>query len=177
MNHLPNQTKPAMKAFSIIIGLLIIPAMVYYEKTIEIKGTVIDAVERTPLKDCHVYVKGTNIGIVTGEDGKFTLQIPVIYKNKPLVVSYVGYSSFEEKVSVVQQLDVQIAMEHAVVSLDEIIIMPGKELLVDQAIDKVLAEYDDQEEMLEDFYAVLLFMDHDYSVLNRVMKNDTLRSD
>ena len=166
-----------MKALIIMIGLLIVPAMVYYEKTIEIKGTVIDAYERKPLKDSHVYVKGTKIGVVTGENGDFILNIPITYKNKTLVVSYVGYTSFEEKVYKVQQFGSQIVMQPALVALEEIIIMPGKELLVDQAIDKVLAEYDDQDKMLEDFYAVLLSMDHDYHVLSRVIDMDTLRND
>ena len=166
-----------MKALIIIIGLLIVPAMVYYEKTIEIKGTVINAYDRKPLKDSHVYVKGTSIGAVTGENGDFTLKIPVVYKNKTLIVSYVGYESFEEKVSSVQQFEAQIVMQPAVVALDEIIIMPGKALLVDQAIDKVSAKYDDQEEMLEDFYAVLLSMDHDYRVLNRVIDMEKLSND
>lgn len=160
-----------MKAFSIIVGLLILPAMVIYEKSIEIRGTVIDAVERTPLKDSHVYVKGTNIGVVSGEHGEFTLQVPLIYKNKPLIVSYVGYENFEEKVSKVQQLEIQVAMHPAVITLDEIMVMPGKELLVDQAIDKILGEYDDPDEMLTDFYLALFVIDEDHQVLDKVMKD------
>jgi len=159
-----------MKAISIVFGLLILPVMIYNEKSIDINGTVIDAVERTPLKDCHVYVEGTHIGVVSGDHGEFSLQVPLIYKNRPLIVSYVGYSTFEEKVSRVNQPKIQIAMQPAIVALDEIVIMPGKELIVDRAIEKVLDEYDDSEEMLTDFYLALLSMDQDHNVLKKVME-------
>jgi len=93
-----------------------------------------------------------------------------MYKNRPLIVSYVGYTSYEERISTIQQFEVQIALQPAVVSLDEIIVMPGKELLVDQAIDRVLVEYQDQEEMLIDFYTALFVLDQDHAVLNKLMK-------
>jgi hypothetical protein len=162
-----------MKAICIIIGLLVLPAMVYNEKSIQLKGTVIDAVERVPLNGSHVYVKGTHIGAVSDENGEFSLQVPLIYQNRPLIISYVGYETYEEKISAIEQFELQIAMKPAVIALDEIMVMPGKEILVDQAIDMVLAEYDDQEEMLSDFYTALFFIDQDRHVLNKVL-NDGL---
>lgn len=143
--------------------------MLYNQKAIEISGTVIDAVEGTPLPDSHIYVSGTHIGAVSDENGKFSFQIPLIYRNRPLVASFVGYSTFEEKVSKLQQCKLQIALQPTAIALDEIIVMPGKELLVDQAIEAVLAEYDDQEEMLIDFYTALFFLDENQEVLSEVV--------
>jgi len=166
-NHQPNNN--TMKIISIIFGLLVLPVMIYNQKSIEIKGIVIDAFERTPLMDSHIYVKGTHIGVVADENGAFSLQVPLIYKNKPLIVSYIGYSNYEEKVSKIHQQELQIALQPSGIALDEIVIMPSKEILVDQAIDQVMAEYDDQEEMLADFYIALLYLDEDHHVLNKVV--------
>jgi len=158
-----------MKLLSIIIGLLILPAMVYYQKSIEIRGVVINAIERTPLVDSHVYISGTDIGTITDENGKFSLQVPIIYGKSPLVVSYVGFASFEKKLSEIRKNELHIAMQPATIPLDEIVITPGKELLVDQAIDQVMAEYESQHEMLEDFYAALFVLDQDQDVLKKML--------
>ena len=154
-----------MKLLTIIIGLLLLPAMAYYQKSVEISGMVIDSVEKTPLMDCHVYVKGTNIGTVTDEAGMFSLKVPLIYKQRPLIVSYVGFVKYEEKVAVIKKSGVQISLQPDVIALEEIVISPGKELLIDQAIDRVMISYEDKGEMLTDFYLALFALDKDYKVL------------
>ena len=160
-----------MKLISIIFGLLILPVLVYNENAIEIKGTVIDSMERTPLIDSHIYVKGTHIGVVSDENGEFELVIPLIYKNRPIIVSYLGYSTFEEKIVVAEDRNLQIALQPTAIALDEIVVMPGKVLMIDKAIDAVLAEYTDQDEMLTDFYTTLLAMDENQKVLKMVMED------
>lgn len=164
-----------MKALCMIIGLLVLPAMLYNEKTIEINGIVVSADEGTPLIDSHVYVKGTHIGVVTDQKGEFFLRVPLIYQNKPLVVSYVGFASFEQKLSKVQQKNVRIAMKPDVYALKELVVTPGKAFLVDQAIDMVMAEYEDEEEMLADFYAALFYFDQDYQVLNSLIGDEPMQ--
>ena len=165
-----------MKAISLIFGLLVLPAMLYNEKAIEIKGTVVDAVEGIPLVDSHVYVKGTHIGAVTDENGEFSLEVPLIYQKKPLVVSYVGYVSFEQQVSKVEQKNLRITMQPDIFALEEVVIMPGKEFLVDKAIDMVMAEYEDEEEMLADFYAALFYFDKDYRILNSLIDEGIIQT-
>ena len=158
-----------MKLLSIVIGLLILPAMVYYQKSIKLSGVVINEYERTPLVDCHVYISSTDIGTVTDKNGRFSLQIPIIHGKRPLVVSHVGFTSFEEKISKITKNELQITMQPAIIQLDEIVITPGKELLVDQAIDQVMAEYESQDEMLEDFYTALFVLDQDQDVLKMMV--------
>ena len=170
-----NQKTNTMKIVSIIIGLLVLPIIVYNEKSIEINGTIVDGIDQTPLKDCHVYVKNTHIGVVSDALGRFSIEVPLLYKNRPLVVSYVGYATYEEKVSKIHQQEVQILLQPSGIALDEVVVMPGKELLVDQAIDSVLVEYDDREEMLMDFYLALLVLDEGHSVWEKV--NDSLTTD
>ena len=86
-----------MKTICIIIGTLFLSVMVYRENAIEINGTVIDSNEKIPLRESHVYVKGTHIGVVADEKGTFSLKVPLIYKNKSLIVSYVGYSNYDDE--------------------------------------------------------------------------------
>ena len=157
-----------MKVISIVLGLLVLPIMLYNEKSIQIQGVVINATTNEPLEDSHVYVKGTHIGAITDENGMFSLEVPLIYQNRPLIVSYVGFSNFEKEVSKLEHHKIRIDMYPGIVSLDEIVIMPGKALLVDQAIDQVMEEYDDQEEMLTDFYQALLVIDEDCQVWDKV---------
>ena len=157
-----------MKAICIVIGLLFLLAMVYEKNSIEIKGTVVDAEERIPLKDCHVFVKGTHIGVTSDDEGAFTLNVPLIYKNKSLIASYVGYSNFEEDIAQLQEQEIQIDMQPAIVALDEVLEMPVKGLLIDQAIDNALTEYNKSDEMLMDFYLALLTMDEDHHVWEKV---------
>lgn len=160
-----------MKLMTIIIGLLILPAMAYYQKSVEIRGVVLNAVEKTPLMDSHVYVRGTNFGTVTDFEGKFSLKIPLIYRQKPLIVSYVGFATYEQIVAEIEQKDLQIALQPGAIVLEEIIVTPGKELLVDRAIDKVMINYEDTLEMLTDFYLSLFVFDTDHKVLKTVYQD------
>lgn len=169
-----NQMNKPMKTLSIIIGLLVLPAMVYYQKTIEINGVVFDAEKGTPLMDSHVYISGTEIGTISGEKGEFTLKVPIIYKDRSLIVSYVGYTTFEKKILNVQRNEIQISMQPGIIALDEVIVTPGRGLLIDQAIDQVMTEYDDPDEMLTDFYSALFVLDQDYQALKQVINENLL---
>ena len=160
-----------MKLLTIIVGLLILPAMAYYQKSVQISGMVISSVEKDPLMDCHVYVKGTNIGTVTDEKGMFTLKVPIMYKQRQLIVSHVGFANFKEKISLIVHEGLQISLQPDVTVLDEIVVTPGKELLVDQAIDQVMTNYEDQDEMLLDFYLALFALDKDHKVLKEAYQD------
>lgn len=139
--------------------------MAYYQNSVQISGRVFNGVEKTPLMDCHVYVKGTNIGTVTDEDGEFSLKVPIMYQRRQLIVSFVGFAKFDEKISLIKHDNLQISLQPEVIALEEIIITPGKELLVDQAIDGVMINYEDKDEMLFDFYLALFALDQDYRIL------------
>jgi hypothetical protein len=61
------------------------------EKTIT--GTVVDNITNQPIPGANVIVKGTQSGVVTDLDGKFTIVAPV--DATKLVVSYMGYKTKE----------------------------------------------------------------------------------
>ena len=157
-----------MKAICIAIGLLFFSAMVYEKNSIEVNGTVMDAKEKIPLKESHIYVKGTHIGVAADEEGAFSLKIPLIYKNKSLIVSYVGYSNFEEDIVKLQHQQIQVELQPTIVVLEEVLVTPDKEVLIDQAIDKALSKYKKSDQMLMDFYQTLLTMDEGHHVWEKV---------
>ncbi|MEN8121447.1 MAG: TonB-dependent receptor [Bacteroidota bacterium] len=63
-----------------------------YAQTREISGTVTNAANET-LVGANIYVKGSTIGTVTDEKGRFTLEIP--QDGATLVVSFIGYETKE----------------------------------------------------------------------------------
>jgi hypothetical protein len=62
-----------------------------------VTGTVIDNNDHLPLPGVEVRAKGTTIGAITNAKGEFTIKVPS--NAGYLIVSLVGYESFEAKVS------------------------------------------------------------------------------
>ncbi|WP_281256965.1 carboxypeptidase-like regulatory domain-containing protein [Nonlabens arenilitoris] len=79
-------------------------------------GTVIDGSNQEPLLGASVIVKGTNVGITTDLDGKFSV---VALSSDVLVISYLGYTTKEIPVST----NLIVTLEEDVASLDQIIVV------------------------------------------------------
>ncbi|MFS4467030.1 carboxypeptidase-like regulatory domain-containing protein [Maribacter sp. 2210JD10-5] len=82
-----------------------------------VKGVVLDE-ENLPLPGANVVLKGSNVGTVTGIDGKFEFPQKV-ETGDVLVISYLGYISQKYKVpeSKLDTLDITITFEAADVEL------------------------------------------------------------
>jgi hypothetical protein len=61
------------------------------QKSIHIKGTVIDSLSREPLSMVNIGVKGKTIGTATNKDGQFSLFLPSGYEGETLVFSNLGF--------------------------------------------------------------------------------------
>ncbi|QNL49151.1 TonB-dependent receptor [Olivibacter sp. SDN3] len=84
----------------------------------EITGRVIDAASNEPLPGVSVLVKNTNSGILTNEQGAFSLTANV---NDVIVVSYIGYTSQEFTVTS-EQDTYSISLESQTSDLDEVVV-------------------------------------------------------
>jgi iron complex outermembrane recepter protein len=62
-----------------------------------ISGTIISANDKQPLPEAIVILKGTNIGVVADENGKYTISIPT--ETGVLVFTYIGFQSKEVTVT------------------------------------------------------------------------------
>lgn len=82
-----------MKKFLIIISLFLITGMLAMAQTVQITGTVSSSEDGLPLPGVTIFVRGTTLGALSSEDGKYVLSAPA--SAKILVFSYVGYKTQE----------------------------------------------------------------------------------
>ncbi|MDR1381651.1 MAG: TonB-dependent receptor plug domain-containing protein, partial [Tannerella sp.] len=84
-----------------------------------VTGTVSDAVTGETIVGANVLVKGTTNGTVTGNDGRYTLEITS--NDAVLQISYIGYLQREIPVGVNTRIDVQLSED--LQSLDEVVVV------------------------------------------------------
>lgn len=85
----------------------------------KVTGIVTDAATDEPLIGVNVVVDGTTIGVVTGSDGSFNIDVPS--SATTLSISYIGYTS--EKVSISGQANINVKLKSDVKQLDEIVVV------------------------------------------------------
>ncbi|MCH5234219.1 MAG: TonB-dependent receptor [Muribaculaceae bacterium] len=103
---------------------------------VTVSGTVVSAADNEPLIGATVMVKGTTMGTATDVDGNFSVQTA---EGKTLVISYVGYDSYEMKVSG-NQSNLMIALKENSQVLDDVVVVgygTQKKSVVTAAISKV----------------------------------------
>lgn len=107
----------------VILDRKIILAPDYLTETIlqaiRITGTVTDAATGEPLPGVYVVLDGTNTGVVTDANGKYSIDIPD--NNAVIAFSYIGYLS--EKVSCEGRTVIDIALAADVQNLEEVIVV------------------------------------------------------
>ena len=105
------------------VGLLGGNLMAQVGSTGQVGGTVTAAENGQPVASASVYLKNTTLGKVSGDDGKFNIDLvpPGIYT---VVIERVGYNPAEKQVTVVagQTARVDIAMETQILQLDELVV-------------------------------------------------------
>lgn len=70
-------------------------AMAAIEQAMQVKGRVVDTANE-PIIGANVIVKGTTTGVITDIDGNFAIDAA---KGSTIVVSFIGYTSQEVKVT------------------------------------------------------------------------------
>lgn len=88
----------------------------------ELKGKVADFLNYEPIESASVYIKNTTIGSITNADGNFVLKVPEKHLSDTLVISSIGYKSFNV-VIVDFENGSDIFLEEDVASLDEVVIV------------------------------------------------------
>ena len=112
--HLPafadNQSNTSQKS--------VVPANEKLQQGISITGTVTDA-DGEPLPGVNVQVKGTQIGIITDADGKYTLNVPS--NESVLMFSYVGFVTQETTVGNRQNININLSEDTRV--MEEVVVV------------------------------------------------------
>lgn len=99
----------------IVIVFLLSMQLNAQQKTIT--GTVTSASDGLPLSGVNIIVKGTNNGVQTNFDGKYSI---IAMKGKTLMFSYIGFKSKE--ISVAEANVINVSMEEDSANLDEVVV-------------------------------------------------------
>jgi TonB-linked SusC/RagA family outer membrane protein len=82
-------------------------------------GTVTDATSGDPVIGANVIIEGTTIGVITDENGKFSIDIPSPSVN--ILVSFIGYNT--ERVQVSGQTTIAVKLVPDITKLDEVVVV------------------------------------------------------
>lgn len=88
------------------------------QQPITITGTVKD-VDNEYLIGVNIQVKGTNIGVVSDENGKYSISVP--NQNSVLVFSYIGFIAVEQTVSNRRVIDITLSED--LQQLEEVVVI------------------------------------------------------
>lgn len=125
------------KFFCLLIGFT---AFSSYAQT-QIKGKVADFMNFAPIESASVYIKNTTVGTITNVEGKFAIMVPEKNLSDTLVISSIGYKSFEKQISEFENGS-DIFLEEDMASLDEVVLVAdtrpktGNEIMI-RAIERL----------------------------------------
>ncbi|MDZ7608306.1 MAG: carboxypeptidase-like regulatory domain-containing protein [Cyclobacteriaceae bacterium] len=111
-----------MRNSVIFLGFILILVIFLFQKYATFYGVVVDARDGKPLKDSHIYVEGTNIGTISNEKGEFALPVPFRHKERQLIVSYLSYTTYVQKISTIEKPEMRIALDQTAIPLDDVIV-------------------------------------------------------
>lgn len=139
---------------------------IYCQELISVSGKVIDQEYKEALKFATVSIKNSPLGTVTNADGYFEFEIPEQYKNDTILVSHIGFHSYETLVSTCP--DSTIELKSNPVQLEEIVVqtkLPGANQIVRKAFDQIRANFSQEPYLLKGFFRQLSLEDEKYVLL------------
>ncbi|MBP1641260.1 MAG: putative outer membrane protein involved in nutrient binding [Bacteroidetes bacterium] len=120
---------------------------------INISGTVTDKINNQPISDCTLGIDGTSIGTIANADGRFTLKIPLKYKDATLHISHLGYEARQIPVAFFAENSRTIYMNQRIVPLQEVIVrMVNPRKIVQEAVESRSKNYPSEPSYLTSFY-------------------------
>ena len=105
--------------FSMFLGLSFF-SLAYGQGGFTATGKVVDSTTGLPLAGASVFALHTTLGVITGNDGSFSLRLPP--GGYDLVVSYTGYQTYVQRINHTNATGLQIALEVEDKSLSEVVV-------------------------------------------------------
>ena len=90
-----------------------------------VSGVVVDSISREPLPYSAVFLRGSDMGIQTAENGRFVIRTRVNFIS--LQFSAMGYTTKEVFVNKGETNEITIELVPTGVTLSEVVVKPGKE--------------------------------------------------
>ncbi|MCB4798300.1 TonB-dependent receptor [Neotamlana laminarinivorans] len=100
----------------------------FCQEKYSISGNITDANNGETLLGATVYLQDTNFGATTNEYGFFSLTAPK--GNYKLIISYVGYTTYSQDISLNNDLNLSFELQESATSLDEVIIVAEESEIV-----------------------------------------------
>ena len=138
----------------LLIGFFFISFLTQGQK-VTISAKVVDAETSEPLGFASVSLKSKSMGTITNEVGEFDFHIPTDNRNDLLMISMLGYESYEAPAwTLLDNNDQIIKLNKATLFLDEVVVsetLKGSDILL-IALSNVDKNYPMQPYMVEGFY-------------------------
>jgi len=137
------------------IFLLALLGQVAHGQPITITGKVVDLETKEPLPFASIGVAGKPIGLISNEQGEFDFHIPPEMRNDILVISMLGYKTFEAPVwSLISTHPVTIELQAGSVMLREVVITDSLKAgeILKLALERIELNYPMEPFQLDGFY-------------------------
>lgn len=109
-----------MKTQNLILALVVLFVFSFNELFSQvITGTVTEQGSRQPIIGASVLIKGTNTGIITDFNGKYSIEIDSLHK--VLVFSFIGFETKEVNAKGRTIIDVSLVLDNA--AIDEVVVV------------------------------------------------------
>jgi len=129
----------------IAVTIVLLFCLQGFSQTI-IAGKILDAETKEPLMGVGVYLSGTSTGVVSGPDGKYSIDYDEVMK-APLVFSYLGYEKIQVANPIASELKI-VLLKQQENELDAVVINPDPWSRATK--EKLFLEYFLGEKSLED---------------------------
>jgi hypothetical protein len=106
------------------IAILLFSSFPGYSQIIE--GVVKDSKTKAALPYVHIGVFNKNLGVISNDNGSFTIDISKADQNDILQSSMIGYETSKRQLADIKSNKIEILLESKIYSLKEIIIRPKK---------------------------------------------------
>lgn len=120
---------------------------------VTVGGTVFDSQTRKPVDNAMVFVPDETLGVVTNEDGRFVLRIPVSVGAKEVRIARIGYVTSSYPVPAQGRDDAEIFLKPVAYPIQEIIIrLSDPYKIFEEAYSRVEENYSGDHEKMTTFY-------------------------
>lgn len=139
-------------SFLALLFMLSIAISAKSQSTVSISGTVTDQTTGTPLPFASVSLRNHSLGTVANNVGEFNFFIPATLRDDTLVISHVGYQSFQKQVALINP-PATFALKEAVIVLKEVTISDaGAKQLMEKALAAIPGVYSRTPYLMEGFH-------------------------
>ncbi len=109
------------KTLVLILGLafgLYSPA---FSQEMVLEGYVLDAQTQAAVPYAHISVEGSTLGTTTNAEGRFILKIPQNWAARELLVSFIGYETYQQKINTFQDVKkIRVLLRESSLNLSQI---------------------------------------------------------